>query len=99
MVQSQPDGSIRQPDLTVWFDLDPAIAAQRLASARVPDKFEAQPQSFFEAVRAGYDRRMQAQPQRFLKIDAGRTVELVRQQVLTGLQRWWQAQQGQGSAA
>lgn len=99
MVQSQPDGSIRQPDLTVWFDLDPAIAAQRLASARVPDKFEAQPQSFFESVRAGYDRRMQSHPQRFLKVDAGQTVELVRQQVLTGLQRWWQAQQGQGAAA
>lgn len=31
---------IRQPDLTVWFDLPAEIAAQRLAGARVPDKFE-----------------------------------------------------------
>ncbi|MEY5027802.1 MAG: Thymidylate kinase [Pseudomonadota bacterium] len=96
MVQRQADGAIRQPDLTVWFDLDPAIAAQRLATARVPDKFEAQPQSFFEAVRAGYARRMQAQPARFLKINADQPVEAVRQQVLSGLQQWWQ---GRGECA
>ena len=96
MVQRQADGGIRQPDLTVWFDLDPAIAAQRLATARVPDKFEAQPQSFFEAVRAGYARRMQAQPARFLKINADQPVETVRQQVLSALQQWWQ---GQGDRA
>lgn len=94
MVQKQATGDVRQPDLTVWFDLDPAVAAQRLASARVPDKFESQPQSFFEAVRAGYARRMQAQPQRFLRIDAAQSLEQVREQVLQGLQSWWT---GQGS--
>ena len=94
MVQKQATGEVRQPDLTIWFDLDPAIAAQRLASARVPDKFESQPQSFFEAVRAGYAKRMQAQPQRFLRIDAAQSLEQVREQVLKGLQSWWS---GQGS--
>jgi dTMP kinase len=94
MVQKQATGDVRQPDLTIWFDLDPAVAAQRLASARVPDKFESQPQSFFEAVRAGYARRMQAQPQRFLRIDAAQSLEQVREQVLQGLQSWWT---GQGS--
>src|SRR5574343_684520 len=29
-VQATPEGMLRQPDLTLWFDLDPAIAAQRL---------------------------------------------------------------------
>lgn len=94
MVQKQATGNVRQPDLTIWFDLDPAVAAQRLASARVPDKFESQPQSFFEAVRAGYAKRMQAQPQRFLRIDAAQSLEQVREQVLQGLQSWWT---GQGS--
>ncbi|MFM1818117.1 MAG: Thymidylate kinase [Pseudomonadota bacterium] len=94
MVQKQATGEVRQPDLTIWFDLDPAIAAQRLASARVPDKFESQPQSFFEAVRAGYAKRMQAQPQRFLRIDAAQSLEQVREQVLQGLHSWWS---GQGS--
>ncbi len=96
MVQGLPEGNIRQPDLTVWFDLDPAIAAQRLANARMPDKFESQPQAFFEDVRAGYARRLQAQPQRFLKIDASQALPEVHEQVLSGLQRWWQAQGAKG---
>ena len=57
---------MRQPDLTVWFDLDPLIAAERLASARVPDKFESQPTAFFAAVRAGYARRQTDMPERFV---------------------------------
>ena len=45
-VQSTPalaGGQIRQPDLTIWFDLPAATAAARLADARQPDRFEAQP--------------------------------------------------------
>ena len=38
-VQQGPAG-LRQPDLTFWFDLDPAIAAERLSAARAPDRFE-----------------------------------------------------------
>ena len=41
---------IRQPDLTVWFDLAPEVAAIRLADARLPDRFEAQPLEFFRRV-------------------------------------------------
>jgi len=48
-VQAQPDHTLRQPDLTFWFALDPAIAAERLAGARVPDRFESQPVDFFQA--------------------------------------------------
>ncbi len=41
---------VLKPDLTLWFDLPAAVAAQRLASARLPDRFEAQPAPFFAAV-------------------------------------------------
>ncbi|WP_043817712.1 dTMP kinase, partial [Rubrivivax gelatinosus] len=34
----------RQPDLTVWFDLPPAVAAARRAAVRAPDRFESQDQ-------------------------------------------------------
>lgn len=61
---------VRQPDLTLWFELAPEIAAQRLASARVPDKFEAQPVEFFKRVSAGYLGRLQADPERFARIAA-----------------------------
>ena len=63
-------GLIRQPDLTLWFDLDPAVAAQRLAAAREPDKFESQSLQFFARVRLGYVMRAQADPQRFTRIAA-----------------------------
>ena len=77
MVQALPDGRLRQPELTIWFDLDPQIAAQRLASARVPDKFESQPADFFAAVRAGYAKRQGETPERFARIDAAQSMEAV----------------------
>lgn len=66
-----------QPDLTIWFDLPADIAAQRLAGARMPDRFESQPQSFFETVSNGYARRMAENPQRFARINANQTPEKV----------------------
>jgi dTMP kinase len=77
MVLALPKSALRQPELTVWFDLDPHIAAQRLASARVPDKFESQPVDFFAAVRAGYARRMAEMPERFARIDAAQSLDAV----------------------
>lgn len=73
---------LREPDLTLWFDLDPAIAAQRLATARVPDKFEAQPVEFFRRVAAGYAQRLATAPQRFARIEADQNIDAVWQDVL-----------------
>lgn len=88
MVQALPDGRLRQPELTVWFDLDPQIAAQRLASARVPDKFESQPADFFGAVRAGYAKRQAEMPDRFARIDAAQTKEAVGMEVSLVVNEW-----------
>jgi dTMP kinase len=44
----------RQPDLTLWFDLPPALAAERRVAARAPDRFERQDEAFFARVRDGY---------------------------------------------
>lgn len=71
------DRGVRQPDVTIWFELDPTIAAQRLAGARLPDRFESQPSAFFEQVAQGYARRALAQPQRFVRIDAAQAREAV----------------------
>ena len=60
----------RQPDLTLWFDLPVAIAAQRRAAVRTPDRFESQDLAFFERVGAGYARRAAAAPQRFARLHA-----------------------------
>ena len=77
--------AIRQPDLTVWFDLDPDVAAGRLAGARVPDKFESQPRAFFARVAAGYAARAAADPGRFLRVDADQPREAVWQALERGL--------------
>ena len=83
---------VRQPDLTVWFDLAPDIAAQRLAGARMPDKFEAQPVTFFARVRAGYLARFETQPQRFARIAADQSREAVWLDVLAAIrQKGWLA--------
>ena len=85
-VQALPNGGVRQPDLTLWFALDPAIAAKRLSNARVPDRFEAQPAAFFAQVHQGYTDRLQADPKRFARIDASANLEQVREQVMRVLQ-------------
>lgn len=72
-----PGGHLMDPDLTLWFDLPAQIAAQRLTSARLPDKFESQPTAFFEHVAAGYARRMQTDPQRFVRINANQSTDSV----------------------
>jgi dTMP kinase len=76
---------IRQPDLTVWFDVPPAVAAQRLAAARTPDKFESQSQAFFERVVSGYAARAAQQPQRFARIDGDQSLNAVRADVLAAV--------------
>lgn len=64
--------AVRQPDLTLWFDLPPATAAERLAKARSPDKFEAQGVDFFSRVADGYAARARKFPERFCRIQADR---------------------------
>ena len=67
-----------QPDLTLWFDLDPTIAARRRAAARAADRFEAEDVAFFRRVRDGYEARRLADPGRFVRIDAAADREAVR---------------------
>lgn len=86
-VQAQPrsdDHALLQPDITVWFDLPPETAAERLAGARIPDKFESQPVDFFRRVAGGYARRAADAP-RFVRIDASQSREQVWQQIEAAL--------------
>lgn len=77
-------GALLQPDVTLWFDLAPEMAAKRLAGARLPDKFESQPVEFFRQVAAGYARRA-AGTSRFLRIDASQARDQVWQQIESAL--------------
>ena len=81
----QSEVALLQPHITLWFDLAPEIAAQRLAGARVPDKFEAQPVEFFRKVARGYAERAAADAARFVRIDASQSRDQVWQQVEAAL--------------
>ena len=79
-----------QPDLTLWFDLEPAQALGRAGGARVPDRFEQQDLNFFERVRAGYRARQERHPARFARIDAAQERAQVARQVAAALRaRGW----------
>ena len=86
-VQALPSGGLRQPDITVWFALDPTIAAERLSAARLPDRFESQPLAFFQSVHNGYAARSASDPKRFTKLDASASIEHVRQDLLAQLRQ------------
>ncbi len=95
MVQKKqgPAGDLMlEPDLTVWFDLAPEVAAERLAGARVPDRFEAQPVEFFRRVAQGYADRAAGAPQRFARLDAAQDRHRVWQQLTSVfVRRGWLA--------
>ena len=86
-VQALPSGGLRQPDITLWFALDPGIAAERLSAARLPDRFESQPMAFFQSVHNGYAARAASDPKRFAKLDASASIEQVRQDLLAQLRQ------------
>jgi dTMP kinase len=81
----------RQPDLTFWFDVAPAVAAARRAAQRTPDRFEAQDEEFFNRVSAGYAQRLALQPARFARLDAAVDKDLVWAQIEAVMvdKPWW----------
>lgn len=71
-----------QPDLTLLFDVPPAVSRARLDQAQVDgrdlDKFEREEGAFFARVRAAYLDRAAAEPRRFRIVDSSRPVATVR---------------------
>ncbi|MCC6868794.1 MAG: dTMP kinase [Burkholderiales bacterium] len=71
-----------EPDLTLLFDVPPAVSRERLARAvahgRALDKFESEQASFFGRVRDAYRARAAAHPLRFRVIDSTQPITAVR---------------------
>ncbi|WP_298038897.1 dTMP kinase [uncultured Microbacterium sp.] len=64
------------PDLTVLLDLDPAAARLRLDAADKPfDRLEAEKLDFHVRVRDAFRKLADAEPERFLVLDAAASVE------------------------
>lgn len=77
-----------QPDKTFLFDLQPEVAAQRLAQARAADRFEKESVDFFRRVREAYLTRAERHPERFVILDASQDPAVVTQQMLAEAQKW-----------
>jgi dTMP kinase len=67
-----------QPDLTLFFDVPVEVARQRLVNNISLDRFEQEQADFFERVRAGYHKRVQQNPQRYVVIDAAQALDIVK---------------------
>lgn len=77
------------PDLTILFDVDPAVAAARLAARAVEkDRFERMGADFFTRVREAYLARAAAQPRRFLIVDAAGGPEDVAARIREAVAPW-----------
>ena len=72
-----------RPDLTLVLDMDLVAARQRMLRRLRPvgavgaDRMESQPPEFYEAVRAGYLRLAETEPERVKVIDAAQSVQEV----------------------
>ncbi|MEW1836126.1 dTMP kinase [Microbacterium sp. NPDC079995] len=66
------------PDVTVLLDVDPATARERLDAADKPfDRLEAEKSAFHERVRTAFLMLADAEPQRFLVVDATQPIEVI----------------------
>jgi dTMP kinase len=68
------------PDLTLLFDVDPAVGFRRIGGRRL-DHFEREKLAFHRRVRRGYLEIMRAEPKRVRRIDAAGERETVERQV------------------
>lgn len=75
-----------QPDLTLLLDVPVHVGMERAAQRGPADRFEQEPERFFERVRNAYLARAAAQAQRFAVIDASQTVDTVWAQIEKALE-------------
>jgi len=71
-----------EPDLTIYLDVDPGTAVERSDAA---NKFERE--RYLSAVRDNYERPVENEPQRFVRIDANQSPEDVIERVETVMER------------
>ncbi len=71
-----------QPDLTILFDVAPAVGRQRAGSIKTADRFEQEQDDFFTRVREGYLRRARENPARMRVIDASAGIAEIRDKLV-----------------
>lgn len=70
------------PDCTLQFDIDREAAKERLSRGEPLDRLEIEKDEFFLRVEKGYQKVAESAPERVHRIDSGRSIEEVYQDVL-----------------
>jgi len=70
-----------QPDLTILFDVSPAIGRKRTARKRRRDRFEREQGAYFKRVRSAYLRRARAKARRIRVLDARESLNQVKKEL------------------
>ena len=65
------------PERTFWLDAPVELGLQRAQQRGQLDRFEQEKVEFFQKVRACYQQRASAEPQRFVRLDASESAEQV----------------------
>lgn len=70
-----------KPDLTLLLDMDVEVGLRRRASGGEWNRLDAMDLEFYQRVREGYHKLVQAEPERWVMIDADQTVEKVQAEI------------------
>lgn len=72
-----------RPDLTILIDLSPEVGMDRVRarSGGQLDRMEQEAMEFFQAVRAGYLKQAEAEPERFQVLDGSQSIEALEAQI------------------
>lgn len=73
------------PHLTFWLDMDVNDALARITNDREVNRFDKKAEQFHQDVRTGYGILMERYPERFVKLDATKSVEELAVEVLSYL--------------
>lgn len=75
-----------KPDITLLLDLPVEIGLSRAEQRGELDRFESESKTFFENVRNGFLRRAEAEPERFIVVDASQPIEQVQNDIKLAMQ-------------
>ncbi len=78
-----------QPDLTILFDVSPAVGRRRTARKRKLDRFEREQEAYFKRVRSAYLRRARANARRIRVLDAQEGLNQVKKELENILSRFY----------
>lgn len=70
------------PNVTFWLDMDAKEALGRIKSDREINRFDMKETKFHEDVRIGYGKLMEKYPDRYVRLDATKTVDELAKEVL-----------------